>query len=296
MLLLVSILIGLICFAAFFPSELIKHKNLYKSDSDDQSKTTKERIDNKTAAALVKHARKLSGIIKIKLSDQQKDKLYKQIHYAGLGNILTEEDFIAVKTYITIWTAGFFALMLLINYSTTNLLLMLLAIGMAFYVPNNWIYMRGRNRQWTIQKELPHILSSMAIITDAGMGLMQSLEIVTSQNDGVFSEELKKVLEDIKIGIDQKEAFIRLSQRTNVEEISFFVSAITQGLEKGNSGITKIIREQAKESWEKRKHKAKELAEKASMKLFLPLLLLVFPSFMIFLIGPMLFSVFKMFE
>ena len=294
--LIISLLLGVMVLAIFFPAELIRKKNIYKAETSEDTGRVRESIDNKTAAILIQHAHKFSGVIKVRINDQQREKLKKQIYYAGLGNTLSEEDFIAVKTYMAILTTGFFGLMLLISYSTTNVLLMLIAIVMAFYVPNNWIQMRGRNRQWTIQKELPNILSSMAIITDAGMTLMQSLEVVTDQNEGVFCDELRKVLEDIKIGIDQKEAFIRLSQRTNVDEISYFVSAITQGIEKGNSGITKIIREQAKESWEKRKHKAKELAEKASMKLFLPLLLLVFPAFMIFLIGPMLFSVFKMFQ
>lgn len=213
-----------------------------------------------------------------------------------MQNQLTPLDFVGLKYLATVVTFLFFLIILISEFSTINIVLALAAMILGYMAPDNWLAMKGKNRQWAIQKDMPSLLSSMAVITDAGYNLIQSIEVVVEQNDGELAEELLRVLEDIKIGIPVKDAFINLSQRSNVDELSYFVSAIVQGLEKGAAGITKVIKEQAQESWEKRKHKAKELAEKASMKLFLPLLFLVFPAYMIFLLGPMVFSVIQLFK
>ncbi|MHC1723782.1 MAG: type II secretion system F family protein [Aminipila sp.] len=298
-------MIYLICGLSFFtillialPSELFYRKNSFKEmiQQNDLFVNLSVKNDNKLLNLLLSYSRRIQRLIPVKPNLQKVAKIEKTIQYAGLQNKISVQDFFAMKSGIAVLCWLYFLIMLIAHPSQLMFMLMMAAAFMGYMIPNNWISMRAKNRMWNIEKDVPSILSSLAVVTDAGLNLLQAIEEVTKKNSGEFSKELKKTLEDLKIGISQKDAFERLAERCNVEEINLFVSALVQSFEKGSSGITELIRFQAKESWEKRKHKAKELAEKASMKLFLPLLLLVLPSFIIFLMGPMVFSLAQMFK
>jgi len=142
---------------------------------------------------------------------------------------------------------------------------------------------------------VPYVLFLFTILTKAGLKITQALEENGRSSKNTLSLEISKVNDDIRMGISPQIALEGFAQRVDIDEINYFVSSLMQGLDKGSSGISKVIKMHAKESWETRKSLAKELAEKASMKLFLPLLLLVLPAMVIFLLGPMIFSMIDMF-
>ncbi|WBW95954.1 type II secretion system F family protein [Oceanirhabdus sp. W0125-5] len=277
------------------PGELFKKKSIYNYVMNKEKETVQLNFDNKTVHKFIGIVRKITKYIPESFITKNQDKIGDKIITAGLKNIITVEEFIGAKFLLMSTTGLIFTILTIGEWTGLNLLMIISASLMAYFVPEQWITSKGRNRQNNIQKEVPSVLSTLAIITDAGLNLIPALDETIKQHNGEFSKELRSTLEEIHIGVPQKEAFIKLSQRCSVDEVNYFVSALIQGLEKGNSGITQIIRNQAKESWDKRKYKAKELAEKASMKLFMPLLLLVFPAFIIFLIVPMIFSVLRMF-
>lgn len=291
--LIIYLLVGILMLLFLLPRDIFTHKNIYKSIKSKEEEQKEVHFENKTVFKFIHMSRRMSKYIPSSIIEKESDKISDKIQYAGIQNRISIKDFLGAKLLITTITFTFFILITLISPSILNFLITIVASIMAYFVPNNWISMKAKNRQWIIEKEIPTMLSTLAIITDAGLNLIPAMEETVRQHAGELSKEFEKTLEEIHIGVSQQEAFLRLSKRCNIDEITYFVSALTQGLEKGNSGITKIIRKQAKESWDKRKYKAKELAEKASMKLFMPLLLLVFPAFIIFLIVPMVFSLFQ---
>lgn len=251
--------------------------------------------ENQIFHSLILFARYTRKILYFKVSNAAKEKIEKNLVYSGLQSKITIEDFIGLQYVSAGVCIVYFGFLYIIHPSFSKFIYALLAVLLGYFFPLEWIKIKAKNRQWAIQKETPSILTSMAIITDAGLNLLQAVEEITKRHHGELAGEFKKTLEDIKIGISQKEAFERLCERCTVEEIHAFVSTIIQAIEKGNSGITVLIRKQAEESWESRKQKAKELAGKASLRLFFPLLLLVFPAFIIFLVGPIIFSIVEMF-
>lgn len=296
MTILLCVMVMVLVMVITLPTEKIMRKNIYNIVRKNEDKKIEIiHYENKMIDYFIKTSRKVSKLIPRQLMNKSSKKIEQKLIYAGFEEKVTPEDFAGAKVILSDITCIYFMLMYLANPSSTNLIITIVASTMGYFVPDYWMSMKAKNRQWMIRKEVPTVLSALAIITDAGLNLVPAIEEVVIQNQGEFSKELKKTLKDIHLGVPQKEAFIKLTQRCYVEEVNYFVSALVQGIEKGSSGITGIIREQATESWEKRKHKAKELAEQASMKLFLPLLLLVFPAFIIFLIGPMIFSLMQMF-
>ncbi|MFZ5353640.1 MAG: type II secretion system F family protein [Bacillota bacterium] len=293
MILIITFLIFALILTIMLPPEIFHKKSsmfsfMRKTENVIQATAA---FENKTVDSLIKLSRVIIRLIPVRPNSVYGEKIKRNLIFAGISSKVTIYDFIGLKYFFCLICAVYFLLFYLADATTTKLMLLLAAAVMGYFIPDNWLLGKARRRQSLIEKEVPSILSSLAVTTDAGLNLLQAVEEVALRGKGELAGELKKTLEDIRIGIPQKLAFEKLSERTNVDEVNYFVSALVQALEKGSSGMTAFLREQAKESWSKRKQKAKELAEKASIKLFLPLLLLVFPAFMIFLLGPMCFSI-----
>ncbi|MCR5254806.1 MAG: type II secretion system F family protein [Acetatifactor sp.] len=292
-----GIIIVLLC---ALPDTRIKEENQYEFLN--KGMTVKRRREytgqtEKIWSFVAKTARRFEKI-KLPVTDKKRETIEKNIIYAGLDKYIFPEDIVTVK-YLTLVVCGlYFGFLAMASKDPLNVLLGAMACALSFFLPETMLKISAGRRQEKISREFPAVITSLAIITDAGLNLITAIETLVNQqrDDSVFVDELHKALDEIKIGIPQKDAFLKLSASTNVEEVRFFVSALIQGLEKGSAGLTEIIRNQANESWNKRKLHAKELAEKASIKLFLPLLLLVFPAFAIFLMGPMVFSLIDLFS
>lgn len=205
------------------------------------------------------------------------------------------EDFIAMKVIASFVACIYFGLLAVGNGSPFMYYMTIAAALGFYYLPDSLIKTAIRRRKERIEREMPMFLNTLAIMTDSGLNLLSALEQQTSRSDGLLADEFRKTLEEIRLGISQVEAFQRMSERCDVPDLSLFLSAIVQGIEKGASGLTVIIREQAQDIWTRRKQEAVALGEKASFKLFFPMLLLVFPALLIFLIGPAVLSIIKLF-
>lgn len=292
----ISVMISLAILLITLPEELFYKRSvlrlLVRENHRFGQKT--EKYQSKGAEMLVRISRILTKGISIKISPKALEKISKNLAIADLSNKIAVADFVRVKYTISFLCILYFLLFYFLNPSTMTLLFVGIMGIMGYYIPDNWLAGKAKRRQMALEKEIPSILSALAITTDAGLNLLQAVEEVTGRNPSELSKEFRKALEDIHIGISQKQAFEKMAERCGVEEINHFISVLIQALEKGSSGITMLLKEQAKASWEKRKDRAKDLAEKASIKLFMPLLLLVFPAFVIFLIGPMAFSIVEM--
>lgn len=236
----------------------------------------------------------LKKIVRIPISEKRSDKVRNDLAYAGYANTLASEDFFYMKLSIVFISITFFGILYLANRDGLILFNMAACSVLSYFVPDQWLSSKVKKRNWDIRKNVPYVLSLFSILTEAGLNITQALEEISKNPTNELIKEIKKTNDEIRLGVSHVQAFENLATRANVEEINHFVSAIIQGLEKGNSGISAIIKDHARTSWETRKSMAKELAEKASIKLFLPLLFLVLPAMVIFLLGPMIFSMIDM--
>lgn len=222
--------------------------------------------------------------------------LYKnKLVRAGLQERVTVESFFGLKILLALVFFLYLLMYFLFNLNLKAAVLLLLGPFVAYGVPDNVLNKKIRERQGQLQAELPSILNTLAVITDAGLSLTEAIKKVCTVRQGVLVTELKKVLEDLNVGFLQRDAFNRMVERCQVPEISVFVFTLNQSIEKGTTGVAQTLKEQAQEIWEQRKIHAKELGEKASVKLFFPMLLLVFPCLLIFLLGPVIFSLIQIF-
>lgn len=222
-------------------------------------------------------------------------KIKRQLQFLQLDKNWTVEVIIVAK-FFCVFCGIIYGLLLYLMIGGLEIIgvILILILG-SFWVPEKLLKIKTARRQQQLQKELPTVLHTMAIITEAGLTFMPALEEVSKRKKGVLAQEFGEVLNAMRMGVSQKEALQNMATKCEVTELSLFVSALVQGLEKGSAGVAKLLKNQAQESWSKRKQQAEELAQQASAKLFFPLLLLAFPAMMIFLLGPIIIPMMQFF-
>jgi tight adherence protein C len=81
-----------------------------------------------------------------------------------------------------------------------------------------------------------------------------------------------------------------MSNRMDVPDVNAFTAAIIQADQLGVS-MAKILRVQSEQMRIKRRQRAQEKAHQAPVKMMIPMVLLIFPSLWIVLLGPAIIQV-----
>jgi tight adherence protein C len=166
-------------------------------------------------------------------------------------------------------------------------LLLALAAG-GYYAPNFVLWRMVKSRQREIFESFPDALDLMTVCVEAGLGPESALSRVA--DDMVFrspalSEELRLVNLELRAGADREHALRNLAIRTGVEEVSGFVTMLSQA-ERFGTSIAASLRVHSDMLRTRRHQLAEEAAAKISLKLLFPLIFCIFPSLMVVLLGP----------
>lgn len=122
--------------------------------------------------------------------------------------------------------------------------------------------------------EFPGIVSTLALLVNAGMVLREAWDLVANSDNTEMHEQMKRVTEDRNNGMAEADAFTAMARRCATPEISKFVSMIIQGLDKGSSDLAFTLKEQSDEMWDLKQQKLLQEGEKASSKLLIPIMVM----------------------
>jgi tight adherence protein C len=152
-------------------------------------------------------------------------------------------------------------------------------------LPRTWLRGQMKARQKLIIKALPDSLDLVTTCVEAGLGLDAALARVAEKTEGPFAEELKRMLRDVAMGKLRRDALTELHERVGVEELTNFINSIIQAEQLG-VGIAQVLRVQSDQLRTKRRQRAEKSAHEAPIKMLFPLVLFIFPAFMIVILGP----------
>jgi tight adherence protein C len=163
----------------------------------------------------------------------------------------------------------------------------ILAIGalLGYRLPYGYIQGKAAARQHEIRKALPFTLDLISISVEAGMALDGAMQIVMEKSVGPMADELNLTLREIRLGKGRNEALIDMADRVGLDELKSFVTAVTYIARLGGS-LVDVIRIQAQAMRIKRRQRAEEKAMKTPVKIMIPLVLFIFPSMFIVILGP----------
>jgi tight adherence protein C len=211
------------------------------------------------------------------------DKLQLRFRAAGLRTQSSIDVYFAIRVLgpvavLLLWTffrqIGFFPITLL-------------AAG-AYLGPDLWLTARTKRRREQMRLGLPDALDLMVVCVDAGLGLDQAL-LRTGQELGashpVIAEEFLLINLEQRAGKPRINAWRDMADRTQLETVREFATMLAQS-DRFGTPISRALSTFADDLRKKRSQQAQELAAKTTVKLMLPLVLFIFPSMFIVLLGP----------
>ncbi len=211
------------------------------------------------------------------------EKLQKRFLAAGLRNQSSIDAYIATRllgpvAVLVIWS--FFHQ--LTFFSITVML------GAAYLGPDMWLNRATRKRREKIRFGLPDAVDLMVVCVDAGLGLDQAL-LRTGEELGashpILAEELMQINLEQRAGKPRIDAWRDMADRSQLESVKGFANMLAQA-DRFGTPISKALAVFADGLRKQRSQQAEEIAARSSIKLMFPLVLCIFPSMFIVLLGP----------
>ncbi len=218
--------------------------------------------------------------------ESQGEKTRRRLLLAGSPNRWTESDWLGVKLFSALVFAGIGALLTAVM-DISFLPLGLLAGGViGFVAPELWLSRQIAARQKAIRRALPDALDLLVISVEAGLGFDAAMARVVSKSDNPLSRELARVMAEMRVGRPRREALKDMVNRTDVPDLSQFVSALIQAEQLGVS-VSQVLTVQADQMRVLRRQRAEAEAQQAPLKMLFPMLIFIFPALCLMILGPL---------
>lgn len=231
--------------------------------------------------------RRIAGITTKFTPEKQLQEVRHQIELAGLAGSMEPTSFLAMRIVATL-AFGFLAFMVffVLSKATSNSVLYVIGgAALGYFLPTLWIKGKITRRQDGILKALPDALDLLTICVEAGLSFDQGMGKVYEKWENDLAIAFGRVLREIQLGKIRREALKDMSDRMDVPDVTSFTAAVIQADQLGVS-LTKILRIQSDQMRVKRRQRAQEKAHQAPVKMMIPMVLLIFPSLWIVLLGP----------
>lgn len=144
-----------------------------------------------------------------------------------------------------------------------------------------------RNRD--IILDLPYILDLLYISTLSGQNIYRSMQIMVKNYEGKICGEFQKFIQNINLGRGKNEAYRQLIDSPNPSQFKDTLMLLNTA-ESCGSNISEILRQKSEQLKFEISQEAERKSRKASLLMLFPLALLILPSFVIMVGGPLLFS------
>ncbi len=162
------------------------------------------------------------------------------------------------------------------------------AIVLGYLLPDFILDGRIKARATQIRMGTPDVLDLLVVCLEAGLSVDQSVLRAVDELRSSFpavADELGLVMLEVRAGRNRTAAWRGLSERTDVEGIRTLVSILVQADQFG-TGISKTLRVHSEAMRTRRRQRAEEMAAKTAVKLVFPLLIFIFPSLWVVVLGP----------
>lgn len=223
--------------------------------------------------------------------DWENSPLRVRFLYAGIRSPNARLLYFGAKTLLPLFLAALaFVSMRGMNQSSalTLLFYVLLAALIGCYLPNFLLDWKIRMRQREIFENFPDAADLMLVCVEAGLGLDAGLSKVADEirrKSVALAEELHLTNLEMRAGATREKSLRNLALRTGVEELSTFATMLTQA-DKFGTSIGDSLRVFSDDLRHKRQIRAEEKAAKVPTKMLFPLVVCIFPSIIMVIMGP----------
>ena len=218
--------------------------------------------------------------------EPQRKKLRRLLLTANLQEEIGPDEFIAFKGVMTI----FFPILAVFLTGALEVEVPILAwpiiAVLGFYFPDLWVRERIKIRRQKIIRALPYTLDLLTLSVEAGLDFIAAIQrlVARSRNNALLTE-FNQMLKEIRLGTSRSDALRTMSDRLHIEEITSLSTLLIQADQLGAS-VGSVLRAQSDQMRSQRFQNAESAGARASQLVLFPLVLCIFPSIFIVVIGP----------
>lgn len=162
------------------------------------------------------------------------------------------------------------------------------SLGIGFILPDFWLARRIKARQKKIRRGLSDALDFLVICIEAGLSIDQATARTAEElkiSHPAVSDELGVLVIEQRAGRPRSDAWKAFADRTDVDTVRILSTVLVQAEQLGTS-ISKTLRIHSETLRTQRRQQVEEQAAKTSVKLVFPLVLFIFPSLFLVVLGP----------
>lgn len=206
-------------------------------------------------------------------------RIQTRLSSGGMNYAIMTEEFFTLKL-VCLVVGAILSYFLFTTNGSASLEVKLVILGVAplgFFYPDIWLNDKINGRRRRVSKEFPFLLDLLVLSMRAGLNYSTSLgQAISNLPEGPVKEEFGKLLREIRAGKVRRDALSDLARRMNIKSVNNFVAALNQAEETGGE-IVDVLTLQAEQRRVERFNDAEAAANKAPVKMLLPLVLFLFP-------------------
>lgn len=171
----------------------------------------------------------------------------------------------------------------------SDVLASLVLCGLAFaggvVLADHRLTARVRDREQALLLEFPAVAELLALAVAAGEGPVAALDRVVARSHGALSDELARVLSEVRTGTPVSQAFDTLAARTGVPLVARFAEGIAVAVERGTP-LADVLHAQAADVREAGRRELIEAGARKEVLMMVPVVFLVLPVTIVFAFWP----------
>lgn len=144
---------------------------------------------------------------------------------------LTVSEFLAMHLVTMVAGAALFFLII----APGQVIWLVLGGGIGLLFPQVYVGWRQASRLRKFENQLPDILSLWVNALRSGYSNMQSLEAIARETPQPSAAEIRRVVQEVQLGIPQEDAFDHLLQRMPSDDLDLIITAINIQREVGGN-------------------------------------------------------------
>lgn len=153
-----------------------------------------------------------------------------------------------------------------------------------YYGRDRDLYQQVVDREEQMRVDYPEIVSSLALLLGAGMTVPNAWNKIARdyrrrREEGggrrYAYEEMLLTIYEMESGVVQARAYERFGRRCRIPSYNKLSTMLSQNIRKGAANLPVLLKEEAADAFEERKHTARKLGEKAGTKLLVPMMMLL---------------------
>lgn len=170
--------------------------------------------------------------------------LQEKLNLAGIKK--TPEEFLAKRITMALWLFSFSILWVLVLRTPLLFLPGLLLAFIGFNLPAKDLDKKISEKKNRIIMELPDFLDMLVLSLRAGRNLYTAIRKAAEQSGPNLRPLLEKLQADVELVENKKDALWEFAERTGLQEVKDFVSALEIGMDAKAKQAEEIYRSQSK--------------------------------------------------